>query len=381
MHYNPAESPDADQWLSIKEDERLYAIQRFVSELTDKDIDDCILEAVPMLVVENQVAMNNPPITRSTLERLLSGGVDRTTAVQVMSGVMDDALARAVSGDKGSDSAELARALEQLDPAEIPVNPPGKQAPVSSLRGVPDFSDEHRQVLIEFGLRHAEEEAMSWPETAGFLFAVQACPDLIMPSEWTEIIQDQAVFNDLAEAQAVTEARMALMNWVSDCMSQGQAAIPVDCKPGPDPLRILEADNDFSRWCRGVIEGHRWLEQSWNQVLTIDSDDDRSLSMAWILFAFFTDRSMAEQVTKEIAGNSPKDPPTLEEQAWKFHGLVEQAVVEYADIGLAYRRSAPAPKAQQPVRSRKIGRNEPCPCGSGMKYKKCCGRPGAGRPH
>ena len=22
----------------------------------------------------------------------------------------------------------------------------------------------------------------------------------------------------------------------------------------------------------------------------------------------------------------------------------------------------------------KIGRNDPCPCGSGMKYKKCCGR-------
>jgi len=24
--------------------------------------------------------------------------------------------------------------------------------------------------------------------------------------------------------------------------------------------------------------------------------------------------------------------------------------------------------------SRKIGRNEPCVCGSGKKYKKCCGR-------
>ncbi|HHW23437.1 MAG TPA: hypothetical protein GXX26_11250 [Clostridiaceae bacterium] len=22
----------------------------------------------------------------------------------------------------------------------------------------------------------------------------------------------------------------------------------------------------------------------------------------------------------------------------------------------------------------KIGRNEPCPCGSGKKYKKCCGK-------
>ncbi len=29
--------------------------------------------------------------------------------------------------------------------------------------------------------------------------------------------------------------------------------------------------------------------------------------------------------------------------------------------------------AQQPVKSSKVGRNDPCPCGSGLKYKKCCG--------
>ncbi len=28
----------------------------------------------------------------------------------------------------------------------------------------------------------------------------------------------------------------------------------------------------------------------------------------------------------------------------------------------------------EPVRSRKIGRNDPCPCGSGKKYKRCHGR-------
>ena len=27
----------------------------------------------------------------------------------------------------------------------------------------------------------------------------------------------------------------------------------------------------------------------------------------------------------------------------------------------------------QPVASSKVGRNDPCPCGSGQKYKKCCG--------
>jgi preprotein translocase subunit SecA len=32
--------------------------------------------------------------------------------------------------------------------------------------------------------------------------------------------------------------------------------------------------------------------------------------------------------------------------------------------------------AQQPVKRKgnKVGRNQPCPCGSGKKYKKCCGR-------
>ena len=29
-----------------------------------------------------------------------------------------------------------------------------------------------------------------------------------------------------------------------------------------------------------------------------------------------------------------------------------------------------APSA--PIRIQKAGRNEPCPCGSGKKYKKCC---------
>jgi uncharacterized protein len=31
--------------------------------------------------------------------------------------------------------------------------------------------------------------------------------------------------------------------------------------------------------------------------------------------------------------------------------------------GLTYRRVAP-----------KVGRNEPCPCGSGKKFKQCCGK-------
>jgi SEC-C motif-containing protein len=28
----------------------------------------------------------------------------------------------------------------------------------------------------------------------------------------------------------------------------------------------------------------------------------------------------------------------------------------------------------KPLVSEKVGRNEPCPCASGAKYKKCCGK-------
>jgi SEC-C motif-containing protein len=28
----------------------------------------------------------------------------------------------------------------------------------------------------------------------------------------------------------------------------------------------------------------------------------------------------------------------------------------------------------KPIIAEKVGRNDPCPCGSGLKYKKCCGK-------
>lgn len=39
-----------------------------------------------------------------------------------------------------------------------------------------------------------------------------------------------------------------------------------------------------------------------------------------------------------------------------------------AEIEKAYKRSKTV------VKEPKIGRNDPCPCGSGKKYKKCCGK-------
>jgi preprotein translocase subunit SecA len=40
----------------------------------------------------------------------------------------------------------------------------------------------------------------------------------------------------------------------------------------------------------------------------------------------------------------------------------------------APKKAAPRKKAKKPKIDMKVGRNDPCPCGSGKKYKKCCGQ-------
>jgi SEC-C motif-containing protein len=65
--------------------------------------------------------------------------------------------------------------------------------------------------------------------------------------------------------------------------------------------------------------------------------------------------------------------------AYYQHGEAEQALHEKSEFlrvdGAWYYtravRTGPAPvRATGP----KVGRNDPCPCGSGKKYKHCCGR-------
>ncbi|HOW60099.1 MAG TPA: SEC-C metal-binding domain-containing protein, partial [Candidatus Omnitrophota bacterium] len=47
-----------------------------------------------------------------------------------------------------------------------------------------------------------------------------------------------------------------------------------------------------------------------------------------------------------------------------------------SDAGWAQKQeNGEAPAPQKPIiNNDKVGRNDPCPCGSGKKYKKCCGK-------
>jgi len=53
------------------------------------------------------------------------------------------------------------------------------------------------------------------------------------------------------------------------------------------------------------------------------------------------------------------------------HGIEEKREKELDELNL---NTGESPAATEQRKSEKIGRNDPCPCGSGKKYKKCCGK-------
>lgn len=55
------------------------------------------------------------------------------------------------------------------------------------------------------------------------------------------------------------------------------------------------------------------------------------------------------------------------------HAHHEQASFRKADDGWLFVDSKMAGHETFRRSERKVGRNEPCPCGSGKKYKRCCG--------
>ncbi len=69
-----------------------------------------------------------------------------------------------------------------------------------------------------------------------------------------------------------------------------------------------------------------------------------------------------EERLKEVAS-------IFEENGWKYTiGLEPDKPEDIADL----ERLLNPPKPT--IAEKKVGRNEPCPCGSGKKYKKCCGK-------
>jgi uncharacterized protein len=222
-------------------------------------------------------------------------------------------------------------------------------------------------------------------ELQGFLFAVVNAPEVIMPSEWIpEVFNGSEIeFETMDEARSINLALMDVYNSVNEA-SLGDSLLPPGCIVGVDAMADFDEQAPLSQWSRGFLAGHQWLERMWESYQSVarglaaeeDEDDDESeepeldeaLGTIVLMLSFFSSRRLAEA----FATDTGSELATI---AIVMHEGIPEAVREYVALGRNIQDIVAREWQPQPAKrtSPKIGRNDPCPCGSGRKYKRCCG--------
>jgi uncharacterized protein len=183
----------------------------------------------------------------------------------------------------------------------------------------------------------------------GFLAAVISGPDPVPPSAWLPMVQGDEPFANTEDARVGLDLLMRLYNHVRIGLDGDVAAL---C---PDP----EDADEIASFCGGYLEGSR-MHPSW--------EGDRIASVPVIAFAGLAAGDELDE--RSFGGGKPGDL-----EAWKKKQREQLA----RNVGQIYvhfeeKRAAARPKGAPVVKGTKVGRNDPCKCGSGKKSKKCCGK-------
>lgn len=201
-----------------------------------------------------------------------------------------------------------------------------------------------------------DEGVLCLPSLDGCLTAVVCGPAMIPPSRWLGSVWGDVdpIWDSMEEAQAVTGLFMRHMNSIAGCLSDR----PSDFEPVFSE-RELEGRTYtvVDEWCEGFARGMALDSANWRT----GGEEIKRLLGPVMSFTKQTGRAGYEL-----------SPAQCEEQKAKIIPSV-RAIYTY---WLA-RREEFMPMAGQPSRTirregPRVGRNEPCPCGSGKKYKKCC---------
>ena len=198
-----------------------------------------------------------------------------------------------------------------------------------------------------------EEEPMLLTELDGFLAGIVVCPELIMPSEWLPEVwggDEGAPFADAADAQQFATMVTAHYNEIIRCLGSAryQPIFDVDERHG----EVL-----WELWIEGFALAMMLRPESWP---AIGKSDDADAAAAYSGMLMLIDIARDE---------SDLSRDLIDRVTHEAHHLIPAWMALLHD----WRMAQAGAMATQVARPGKVGRNEPCPCGSGRKYKKCCG--------
>ncbi|PIE41427.1 MAG: hypothetical protein CSA49_03500 [Gammaproteobacteria bacterium] len=242
----------------------------------------------------------------------------------------------------------------------------------------PDISDiDTLKQQLEHYLPHlaVQDNAFSFYELCGFLMAVCSSPQMIMPSEWLPIVvgEDLTIPEQLGDATAVMEAIMSLYNWVNERVLSGESPMPDDLEVNTDDVFAnFGRQSPVGQWSKGFYEGYDWLSDIWESVVSSDDEWEAELSAYLLPLSFFVDENYARAVYEDFARQDASFSEVAEHMAF----LLKPAAADYASLGRMIYETLDEMETQNLATVQydepEVGRNDPCPCGSGKKYKKCC---------
>jgi uncharacterized protein len=203
----------------------------------------------------------------------------------------------------------------------------------------------------------APKGAMSPMELDGYLTGVVVSPDLLLPSRWLDGIwgENEPTFDSLDQLQTVIAAVMDHYNAIIAALDAGFKQIEAKKPADYRPLFLAAGDkpnHDIVRtWARGFGKAMALAPERWSSLA-----EDERLQPLLTPFVGFLD------VT------NPDFEP-----ADNIDELLDEAATAIPRATIILRKIAQFSTAHGSAgRRSKTGRNEPCPCGSGRKYKRCC---------
>lgn len=218
------------------------------------------------------------------------------------------------------------------------------------------------------------DQALTRYGVDGLLFAIACSPDPAPPTQWMATVfgGQHPDFADEAQAEDLTRTLLRLASSITQRVKAGTYDLPEGCEPRAPAVENLKADAPLQQWSRGFDLGHARTSALWDQLLPKEHAEE--LGTGLLALTFWADTEAIAELRERSAEASGLSVADLAE---RLVAILPTAVSSYAGIGRsianALERRQSEPK-QAPARSSKIGRNDPCPCGSGRKYKQCCGR-------
>ena len=214
------------------------------------------------------------------------------------------------------------------------------------------FDEAARSRLMELLDDKSEaQNTMRCDEVQGFMMALLSGPDALNPINWLpEILGEESLF----DAKERTEIERLVMAMAADMRMKLNEKILPDLWFYED-----EAGNpDFYTWCNAYLYALDIVPTDWFEAVDQEEFEDLFYPIM-ALGGIYDDEENGEVILhlneKELTQLESDLPHVLLDIYWYWQAIINKP---------------------QTVRreGEKVGRNDPCPCGSGKKYKACCGK-------